>query len=294
MRERLPPWFTQKIPEPVAMRSMERLLREKHLHTVCEGALCPNIGNCFGKKTATFMILGNVCTRSCTFCAVEKGMPEPLDGKEPNHVAEAVLALGLRYVVITSVTRDDLADGGALHFAGVIRKLREIDPEIIVEVLIPDFKGSEKSLDEVIDANPHVINHNIETVQRLYERVRPQADYERSMKVLHRVKQMNRQIVTKSGLMLGLGESGAEVLGVMTDLRKEGCDLLTMGQYLQPSPRHHPIIRFVPPDEFAQYEKTGKKMGFAGVASAPLARSSFKAAELYMSAKAVALPGGLE
>ncbi len=285
MGERLPEWFKQKIPEPEVMRTMERLLREKHLHTVCEAAICPNIGKCFTRNTATFMILGDICTRRCTFCAVNKGTPLSVDGGEPYRIVEAVQALSLTYVVITSVTRDDLSDGGGSHFAAVIKALREYDESILVEVLVPDFGGSERAVAMVAEAKPHVVNHNVETVQRLYPRVRPEADFGRSLKLLERVKCLDKKIVTKSGLMLGLGEEKGEVLEAMTSLRHTGCDLLTLGQYLQPSAYHHPVIRFVPPDEFIDYEKAGQGIGFAGVASAPLVRSSFKASELYRKAE---------
>ncbi|MGD0485845.1 MAG: lipoyl synthase [Syntrophorhabdales bacterium] len=293
MRARLPEWFRQRIPEPGIMQAMVRLLREKHLHTVCEGAICPNIGGCFARNTATFMILGDTCTRRCAFCAVKKGVPLPVDEKEPYHIVEAIQALGLVYAVITSVTRDDLDDGGASHFASVIRAIREYDVSIRVEVLVPDFGGSEKAVRRVAEARPHVINHNIETVQRLYPRVRPEADFGRSIELLSRVKSLDEAIVTKSGLMLGLGEEKDEVLESMKSLRGSGCDLLTLGQYLQPSVYHYPVVRFVPPDEFADYEGAAEGIGFAGIASAPLVRSSFRAAELYGKAEKSKQPSTL-
>ncbi|MBA7566980.1 Lipoyl synthase [subsurface metagenome] len=283
MKRRLPVWFKQSSPDPKIMATMKELLDGLNLHTICESALCPNIGQCFSRKTATFLILGDVCTRNCTFCAVKKGVPRPIDEKEPQHIHEAVERLGLRYVVITSVTRDDLRDGGASHFAETIRKLRKNKAGIVVEVLVPDFLGSAEALRVVIEAEPQVINHNVETVPRLYPEVRPGADYSRSVELLSAAKRLSLEIVTKSGLMLGLGETREEVIEVMSDLREAGCDLLTIGQYLQPSPKHHPLVRFVPPEEFAEY--IGKDMGFIEVASAPLVRSSFRAAELYAKAK---------
>ena len=263
---------------------MGRLLENLGLDTICKSALCPNIGNCFSAGTATFLILGDTCTRHCTFCAVKKGHPAPPDGEEPRHLLEAVEKLNLSYVVITSVTRDDLPDGGAAQFAGIIKLLHERRPETIVEVLIPDFLGSVAALETVIKVRPQVINHNVETVPRLYAEVRPEADYRRSVELLHNVKKLNPELVTKSGLMLGLGETRTEVIEIMSDLREAGGDLLTIGQYLQPSMKHHPVVRFIPPEEFSEYEKTGEDMGFAGVASAPLVRSSFKAMELYTRA----------
>jgi len=265
---------------------MKRLLDGLNLHTICQSAHCPNIGECFSRKTAAFLILGDVCTRHCTFCAVKKGVPIPVDEKEPQHLLEAVERLGLKYVVITSVTRDDIFDGGAYQFVKTINILHENRDGAIIEVLIPDFLGSAEALEAVVEASPQVINHNVETVPRLYSEVRPGADYNRSVELLLRVKRLDPEIVTKSGLMLGLGETRQEVIAVMNDLREADCDLLTLGQYLQPSPKHHPVIRFVLPEEFAEYRGIGKDMGFTEVASAPLVRSSFKAAELYAKAKA--------
>ncbi len=282
---RLPPWFTQKIPEPKALRSMERLLREKSLHTVCEGALCPNMGQCFARGTATFMILGDTCTRRCTFCAVKKGLPAPVDGAESQHILEAVAALGLQYVVITSVTRDDLADGGASQFEKTIRLLKDGAPGVKVEVLIPDFGGSMGALEKVVSARPEVINHNVETVPRLYPMVRPQAEYARSLSLLAAVKMLDKDITTKSGLMVGLGETRKDLVQVMTDLVGHDCDLLTIGQYLQPSVNHHPILEFVSPEQFSEYEKIGVTIGFKGVAAAPLVRSSYRAADLFVHSR---------
>jgi len=264
---------------------MAGLLKGLCLDTICESAHCPNIGRCFTGGTATFLILGDVCPRHCTFCAVKKGRPTPVDETEPRHLLEAVTKLGLDYVVITSVTRDDLPDGGATQFASIIKTLHENREDTIVEVLVPDFLGSEQALKTVVEARPEVINHNTETVSRLYPEVRPEADYRRSLELLSRVKRLDPEIVTTSGLMLGLGETRTEVTGAMSDLIEAGVDLLTIGQYLSPSSRHHPVVRFVSPEEFAEFEDIGREMGFAGVASAPLVRSSFQANELYARAK---------
>ena len=282
---RLPPWFKQRLADPAVMSSMHGLLDELSLHTICQSALCPNIGNCFTAGAATFLILGDMCTRRCTFCAVKRGHPSPVDEAEPEHLLEAVEKLGLSYVVITSVTRDDLPDGGASQFARTVTLLRENAAGITVEVLVPDFRGSEKAIRMVVESGPQVINHNVETVPRLYPEVRPGADYARSLELLYTVKKLNPATVTKSGLMLGLGESREEVIEVMGDLREANCDLLTIGQYLQPSPQHHPVIRFVPPEEFTEYEAIGQALGFTEVASSPLVRSSYRAAELYDRAK---------
>ncbi len=284
MRARLPSWFKQPSVDPEAMGLVERLLESLRLHTICESAHCPNVGDCFSRKTATFLILGNVCTRNCGFCAVDKGMPLVVDDEEPKHLLAAVEKLGLRYVVITSVTRDDLDDGGASHFARTVNLIRESRPGTRVEILIPDFQGSLEALRVVVESRPEVINHNIETVPRLYPEVRSLADYRRSVELISRVKDLYPGIVTKSGLMLGLGETIGEVVEVMKDLREAQCDLLTLGQYLPPSKQHYPLYRFVTPEEFSELADTGRALGFAEVASAPLVRSSFKAAELYEKA----------
>jgi lipoic acid synthetase len=281
MTGRLPDWFKQKMPTPQAMNNMQNMLKDLHLHTVCQSALCPNIGQCFSKQTATFMILGDTCTRNCTFCAVNKGVPQILDRDEPENIAKAVSRLSLKHVVITSVTRDDLADGGANHFARVINRLKESNHELIIEVLIPDFKGSLASLEAVVKAAPEVVNHNIETVPRLYPSVRPMANFQRSVDLLANVKRINHEMTTKSGIMVGLGETREEILNALDALRKAECDLLTIGQYLQPSTAHHPIVRFVRPEEFADLARVAQEMGFRDVASAPLVRSSFNAAHLY-------------
>jgi lipoyl synthase len=281
MEKRLPPWFKKQVPNSRIMTEMEGLFGNLHLHTICENALCPNQGDCFSQGTATFLILGEVCTRNCTFCAVKKGVPLPLDGDEPVHLAEAVAQMGLRHVVITSVTRDDLPDGGADHYVKVISGIKERNGAVTIEVLIPDFQGSLEALKAVADARPEVINHNLETVPRLYPEVRPLADFQCSLGLFRNIKEFNPRIITKSGIMVGLGETSDELIEVMTALRQAGCDLLTIGQYLRPSSRHHPVIRYIPPEEFEEYARLGKEMGFVAVASGPLVRSSFKAAELF-------------
>jgi len=263
------------------MRAMEGLLDGLSLHTICQSALCPNIGQCFARRTATFLVLGDICTRHCTFCAVSKGRPVPPDENEAQRILEASRRMELAYIVITSVTRDDLPDGGASHIARIIKLLREEKEGVIVEVLIPDFLGSPGALKTVASASPQVVNHNVETVSRLYPEVRPEADYARSIGLLFSLKKLFPGVVTKSGLMLGLGETRGEVIEVMQDLREAGCDLLTLGQYLPPSLKHHPVVRFVPPEEFDEYREIARGKGFIEVASAPLVRSSFKAAELY-------------
>ena len=259
-------------------------MRGLKLHTVCESARCPNRTECFARGTATFMILGDICTRNCTFCAVKKGEPSTPDPQEPEHIVAALEKLGLQYVVVTSVTRDDLPDGGASYFARTIKVIQNYNSKILVEVLTPDFSGSLSALQTVIDASPAVLNHNVETVPRLYPEVRPKANYQRSLELLKQAKMFNGRLVTKSGIMLGLGESNKEVNEVMADLRQVDCDLLTIGQYLQPSPRHHKVVRYIPPDEFREYQKIGEKMGFISVISGPLVRSSFHAARMYLSA----------
>jgi len=279
-----PEWLKKRISASHGCMKVSSFLRDCQLHTVCQEAQCPNLGECFSRGTATFLILGDRCTRSCSFCAVRHDSPLPPDEGEPRRVAIAVEALGLRYVVITSVTRDDLPDGGALHFAKTIRYIRDQMPSTRIEVLISDFQGSEWALKVVMEAKPNVINHNIETVPRLYPEVRPQADYRRSLQLLTRCGEMDGRILTKSGLMLGLGENPEEVLKVLKELLESGCQLLTIGQYLSPSSRHHQVIRFVPPEEFTQWEEIASRMGFMGIASGPFVRSSFKAAETFQKA----------
>lgn len=285
MNNRLPPWFRQKPADTATISNMKNLLDGLSLHTICESALCPNTGECLSHRTATFLILGDTCTRHCTFCAVKKGAPAPVNASEPGNLLEAVQELGLNYTIITSVTRDDLPDGGASHFVAVISLIYENIEHVVIEVLIPDFLGSTRALKTVVNASPQVINHNVETVPSLYPEVRPGGNYSRSVELLAMVKELNPAIVTKSGLMIGLGETKEEVIELMSDLREADCDLLTIGQYLQPSPRHHPVIRYVLPEEFSEYAAVGKDMGFIDVASTPLVRSSYKAAEMYEKAK---------
>lgn len=274
----LPPWIKKKAPKQKLMQEMRDLLRSYSLHTVCEEAGCPNIGECFEQRTATFLILGDRCTRSCRFCAIKKEAPLPPDAKEPKNVARAVKKLELRYVVITSVTRDDLADGGAGQFAQIIKEIRKINGQgIKIEVLIPDFKGCFSSLERVVEERPDVLNHNLETVPRLYSKVRPQANYSRSLKLLEQGKELDPSIYTKSGLMVGLGESFEDVIGVMKDLRRVDCDILTIGQYLRPSEKHLEVKEFIPPEKFKEYEKIGQSLGFSYIASSPFVRSSYQA-----------------
>ena len=278
--QRKPDWLKIPVRKGDNLHFVEDLLKDSSLHTVCKEANCPNRMECYSKKTATFMILGSICTRNCRFCNVSEGRPSPPDKDEPQNVTLAVKKLGLKYAVITSVTRDDLADGGAGIFADVIRKLHELDPPVLVEVLIPDFMGWKDDLQTVVDAHPEIINHNVETVPALYERVRPQGVYKRSLQLLTRVKEMDPSIRTKSGMMLGLGESREEVLDVMKDLRKADVDFLTIGQYLAPSKEHLPVRKYINPDVFKQYEEEALAMGFKGAACAPFVRSSYNAAEM--------------
>jgi lipoic acid synthetase len=268
------------------------LIQEGGLNTVCQEAHCPNQGECFSRGTATFLLMGSRCTRNCAFCAVSPGPPEPLDTEEPKRVAGAIRKMGIRYAVLTSVTRDDLRDGGAEHFRRTVWAIKEQAPGTMVECLIPDFQGREESLQEVAESRPAVINHNVETVPRLYSLVRPGADYQRSLSLFNYLRNRAPEVLTKSGLMMGLGEKEAEVLTVLQELRNQGCNLLTIGQYLQPTPAHLPVRRYVPPAEFAAWEERARQMGFEGVASGPLVRSSYQAASLYGQALSVR-PGGL-
>ncbi len=262
---------------------VKSILDSADLHTVCEEARCPNLGECFSKGTATILILGRICTRNCGFCAVEHGVSAPPEEEEPERVAQAVKKMGLHYVVITSVTRDDLPDGGACHFAKTIHAIRAMDRGIKIEVLIPDFKGDVSSLLTVLREGPDVLNHNIETIPRLYEGVRPQADYKRSLRLLKRAKERGSQTLTKSGFMLGLGEREEEIFSLLRDLSDAGCDFLTIGQYLQPRPDRLPVVRYIPPEDFEKIKKIGEEMGFRSVASGPFVRSSFHAAQMFSS-----------
>jgi lipoic acid synthetase len=285
---RKPDWLRVRLPASPNFQRVKTLLRSNALHTVCEEASCPNIGECFSKGTATFMIMGHKCTRRCPFCDVAHGAPDPLDQTEPAHLADAVATLGLKYVVITSVDRDDLPDRGAGHFAACIRAVRERSPATTVEVLVPDFRHRiDVALEILASAPPDVFNHNIETVPRLYAAARPGADYAGSLELLERCKALLPQLPTKSGLMLGLGETDDEVLAVMADLRAHGVDMLTIGQYLAPSPHHLPVRRYVPPETFAELAARGREMGFVNVASGPLVRSSYHA-DLQAAGHAVA------
>lgn len=273
--KRRPHWLKVDLSGKGHFYDVKELIAQQHLNTVCQSARCPNIGECWAHRTATFMILGNTCTRNCRFCAISHGEVEAVDGDEPLRVAHAVAELNLKYAVITSVTRDDLPDGGAAQFAATIQAIKKISPACKVEVLIPDFAGSASALKSVLDAIPDVLNHNVETVPDLYPRVRPQARYERSLELLDRSRKQGAR--TKSGLMVGLGETFEQVIATLQDLRKIDCQILTIGQYLQPSRHHLAVERFVAPQEFSEYKRIGLKMGFAHVESAPLVRSSYHA-----------------
>ena len=268
-----------------AVEEVARLMKDLKLNTVCKEANCPNLGECYKKHTATFMVMGSACTRNCRFCNVSCAKPQPLDPDEPRHLAEVAKKLALRHVVVTQVTRDDLPDGGAAHMAAVVRAVHETCPGTTVEVLISDLKGSEDALRVVLDAKPEVLNHNVEMVSRLYHDVRPQARYERSLKVLSDSKKFAPNILTKTGFMLGLGETDDEVYALMDDIRATGCDILTISQYLQPSPQHWALQRYVTPEEFARFKDIAMEKGFKFVASSPLVRSSYRAAEAFEAAE---------
>ena len=276
-----PPWLRARDPGTASVRELQKLLREQELHTVCEEADCPNIGECFARGTATFMIMGSICTRRCPYCDVAHGRPAPLDADEPARLARTVAAMALRYVVITSVDRDDLRDGGAAHFAACIAAIRQSSPQVQIEILTPDFRGREAlALETLADALPDVFNHNLETVSRLYRAVRPGADYAASLRLIADMKARHPALPTKSGLMLGLGESDEEVLAAMRDLRAHHCDILTLGQYLRPSASHLPVERYVPPEEFERWRHIALEMGFVEVAAGPLVRSSYRTDQL--------------
>lgn len=280
---RLPAWFKQDLPDMAKVGEMKRRFRGAGLHTVCESALCPNMGKCWGVGVATFMILGEICTRACRFCAVKAGRPQNVNPGEPHEVAEAVRQLKLRYVVITSVARDDLADEGAGHFAQTIQAVRSMNPQTKIEVLIPDFSNKHTSLEMLVQARPEVVSHNIETVRRLSAWIRPQADYDRSLDVLKNFKRLDPFLITKTSFMVGLGETDEEILELMRDLVRTGCDILTIGQYLTPTQlkRHVQVERFVTPAQFETYKQNGLSLGFKHVMSAPLVRSSFIAEQGY-------------
>jgi lipoic acid synthetase len=281
--QRRPDWIKVSPPKGETYRNLKRLMRTKELHTVCEEAHCPNMGECWGAGTATFLILGDICTRSCGFCDVKTGRPLPIDWEEPERVAQAVKSMNLNHVVITSVNRDERKDGGAPIFAQVIKRIREVRPECSIEVLIPDFKGSEEALKIVMDARPEILNHNVETVPRLFRKVQPQDHYEWAQATLTNAKKMEPDVLTKSGIMVGLGEEWDEILAVMQDLVDWGVDILTIGQYLQPSKKHLPMERYYTMEEFAELKRIGLDMGFKWVESAPLVRSSYHADKQVMA-----------
>ena len=277
-RLKKPEWIRARAPSGPRFGEIKKILREHNLHTVCEEASCPNIGECFSKGTATFMIMGDICTRRCPFCDVGHGRPLPLDADEPRNLADAIAALELRYVVITSVDRDDLRDGGARHFVECIRAVREHSPTTKIEVLVPDFRGRHaRALEILAEAPPDVMNHNLETVPRLYRQVRPGSDYAHSLELLRAFKERHQEIPTKSGLMVGLGESDDEILAVMRDMRAHAIDMLTIGQYLQPTSDHLPVLRYVHPDQFAAFEREALAMGFRHAAVGAMVRSSYHA-----------------
>ena len=286
-RPRLPEWLRIRLPQSDSFAHTRGLLDELKLHTVCESAKCPNHWECWSKGTATFMIAGDRCTRACGFCAVSTAKPLALEADEPLRVAEATRRMRLRHIVITAVARDDLADGGANHFRQTVEKVRELNPGIVIEVLVPDFNDCDESVETVLSANPHIFNHNLETVRRLTPDVRHRATYDRSLSVLRKVKDRRGDtIYTKSGLMLGLGETEAELVTAMNDLREAGCDILTLGQYLQPTLKHLPVIEFVTPEKFAEYKIRAEEMGFVHVASGPMVRSSYHADEFTLPSMA--------
>ena len=286
-QRRLPSWLKVRMPGGPNYLELRERLRGAQLHTVCEEARCPNIGDCWQRKTATFMILGDICTRACSYCAVTTGTPLTLDLGEPVRLAETVERMGLEYAVITSVNRDELADGGAFIFAECIRQIHKRLPNCKVETLIPDFEGNWDALERVMEAGPETLNHNIETVRRVFSRVRPKGDYDQSLELLKRAKQIAPHGVTKSGMMVGLGETRHEIAETMADLRAVECDLLTIGQYLRPSDKHAPLSRWYTPDEFEELRELGESMGFRHVASGPLVRSSYHADEQHRAATAV-------
>ncbi len=281
MQKKLPQWLTKRFPASQEIDATIGLLEKLGLNTVCQGAECPNLVECFARRTATFMIMGDTCTRNCRFCAVAKGLPREIDKYEPGKVAKAALQLGLKHVVVTSVTRDDLPDGGASHFAAIIREIKNVSPGMTIEILTPDFQGELEFLSVIVQAHPNIFNHNVETIPRLYPAVRPKAQFSRSLELLKKVKELDRTIFTKSGLMVGFGESPKEVLDLMVDLRGVKCDVLTIGQYLQPSPHHLPVVEFVHPEWFQYYQTEGEKLGFLHVSAGPFVRSSYHAAEVF-------------
>ncbi|MCK9560540.1 MAG: lipoyl synthase [Candidatus Marinimicrobia bacterium] len=273
-----PDWLKVKITVNNDFRDLQKIIKDHHLHTVCQSARCPNQSDCWQRRTATLMILGDTCTRNCRFCAVKSGKPQPVDLNEPQKIGRAVKLMGLKYAVITSVTRDDLPDGGAAVWAETIREIRRQNPNTKIEVLIPDFRGDINALETVLSATPDVLGHNLETIRVLYPIARPQADYEQSLRVIYESKK--RGAVTKTGIMVGLGETAEQVSELMQDVLNAGCDILTLGQYLQPTKDHLPVVRYITPEEFKTYQDTGLSLGFRAVFSGPLVRSSFHAAEI--------------
>ncbi|MDH3974139.1 MAG: lipoyl synthase [Deltaproteobacteria bacterium] len=281
--KRLPPWLKRQVGKSEKVADLKRILRENNLHTVCEEARCPNLGECFEQKRATFLILGDYCTRGCGFCSVKEGRPLPPEPDEPQKVAAAAARMGAKYVVITSVTRDDLPDGGSKQFAHTIDAIRKLLSDSSIEALTPDFGGDIEAIDRVCHAGPDVYNHNVETVPSLYPEVRPRAEYERSLDLIRHVKKSYPSIMTKSGLMLGFGEKRDEVITLLEDLKNAGCDLVTIGQYMRPTKNNLQVVEYVKPEVFKELECIGKEMGFAGIFSGPLVRSSFNAEEFRMS-----------
>jgi len=283
-QRKLPEWLKVKMPSGSKYENLKKLMGDQMLHTVCEEARCPNIGDCWERETATYMILGDTCTRACTYCAVKTGSPTGLDLEEPIRLAKTVQTLGLRYAVITSVNRDDLPDGGAFIFGQCIRQIKKLSPSCKVEVLTPDFEGNWDSLRTVLDSEPDTFNHNIETVRRIFPKVRAKGNYELSLELLHKAKEIQVNLITKSGIMVGLGETKDEIIRTMKDLRTVDCNLLTIGQYLRPSTKHTPILKWYTPKEFKELEEIGLSLGFSHVASGPLVRSSYHADEQHSSA----------
>lgn len=279
-----PKWLRRRLPPPGRNATVRAAVQGRGLHTVCVEACCPNQMECFGRGTATFLLLGPSCTRRCTFCAVDKSPVRPPDPHEPARIAEAVAQLELNFCVLTMVTRDDLSDGGAGHIADTVAAIRRVRPDIGIELLISDLGGDREALDKVMEVRPEVLNHNVETVPRLYPDVRPQADFTCSLELLERASSDTHSLVTKSGIMLGLGETRQELIETMKAIRNTGCRLLTLGQYLAPSKKHHPVVRYVPPEEFAEFKEIALRMGFSGVASGPFVRSSYEAGRLYKQA----------
>lgn len=284
--KRKPEWLRIDMSKGRSLDYVENMLKKYSLNTVCEEANCPNRMECYSRKTATFMILGKECSRNCRFCNVSHGTLEEVDPKEPENLASAAVEMGLKHVVITTVTRDDLPDGGAGHFAKVVNAIRAKDSNITIELLISDLQGQKEALKTVVDSKPEIINHNVETVPRLYKEIRPMAIYERSLNVLRQVKEMDDTILTKSGMMMGLGEKEEEVIEVMKDLRDVGCDFLTLGQYLRPSEKHYPVMEYVTPETFERYKIKAEELGFKFIASGPFVRSSYKAADALDAIKA--------